>query len=622
MPRILMRIVFISALFIVQFSFAQKEANSWYFGWQIAVDFNAGAPVALNNSAMNQYEGCSSLSDKNTGAILFYTDGQSVYTASHTVMPNGTGLTGEQSSAQSALIVPMPGTSTQYYIFTAGEYFSAGVAGYRYSIVDLSLNGGLGDVTATKNVLLYAPACEKLCGVKNAAGTGYWMATHEFTGNNFVMFEVTAVGVSAPHVVPCGTSYSGTEPIGCMKFSPDGTRLATVLSGQNMAEVYDFNASTGDVTNPLTIGPVAGNLYVYGISFSPNGNLLYVSEENSNFLSQFDVTLGSAAAITASNVNVGSTSQPAFQTLQLAPDGKLYCTNNGSFFLGVVNAPDSAGVACNYVDAGFNLNGLTVGYGLPGFVESLFMQEVPPVALFSAPNHICPGTCTDFTNLSINATSFLWTFAGANPSTSADANPTNICYNTPGSYTVQLIATNAVTSDTLTLNNYLTVYPYPAAQGILQSGDTLFANLGSVSYQWYHAGVIIPGATEYYYVAVQGGDYNVVCTDVNRCEVEAAIFDVIAGIQSIAQSHSAFIYPIPAAGILTVRTSMFPAGRTVLKIYSVAGAEAVVIPEFELKDETAVDISSLAPGVYIVELLAEDLIVHSKFIKASDSGTQ
>ena len=144
--------------------------------------------------------------------------------------------------------------------------------------------------------------------------------------------------------------------------------------------------------------------------------------------------------------------------------------------------------------------------------------SIPPCAgstisaLFTAPNHICPGTCTDFTNLSTNGTSYLWTFAGANPGSSTDVNPATICYNTPGNYPVILIVTNAFSSDTLMLNNYITVYPYPAPQGISQNGDTLIANAGAVSYQWYHDGLLIPGATEYYYVLTEGGNYNVVAT--------------------------------------------------------------------------------------------------------------
>jgi len=90
----------------------------------------------------------------------------------------------------------------------------------------------------------------------------------------------------------------------------------------------------------------------------------------------------------------------------------------------------------------------------------------PPVANFSAVNQLCPGSCTDFTNLSTNATSFLWLFPGANPSSSTDENPIDICYNTPGNYDVTLIATGPGGTDTIQLNNYVTVYPFPPAQEI------------------------------------------------------------------------------------------------------------------------------------------------------------
>jgi PKD repeat protein len=618
MTRFFLRSVILVVVCSAEFSFGQKEANSWYFAWQVAVDFNTGSPVAVNNSGMSQYEGCSAISDKNTGAILIYSDGQEVFGSDHLIMPNGSGLTGDESGAQSALIVPMPGSSTQYYIFVASEYFSGGISGYTYSIVDLTLNGGIGDVTAIKNVLLYSPGCEKMACVKNSTGTGYWLATHEFTGNNFVMFEITAAGISAPHVVPCGTIYSSTEPIGCMKFSPDGSKLATVLSGQNLAEIYDFDASTGDVSNPLTIGPVASNLYVYGISFSPNGDLLYVSEENSNFLSQFDVTLGSAAAITASKVSVGTTSQSAFQTLQLAPDGKLYCTNNGSFYLGVVNDPDIYGAGCNYVDQGFYLDGLNVGYGLPGFVENLFMDNVPPVPLFSAPNHICPGTCTDFVNLSQNATSYIWNFAGANPSVSTDVNPTGICYNTPGSYSVELIATNAVTSDTLTLNNYITVYPYPAPQGILQSGDTLIANQGASAYQWYFEGVLIPGATDYFYVAPEGGNYNVVCTDENGCEVEAVINDVVAGLSpALSEGEAVTAFPNPVGEKLEIRFGNIESGEMNIVLFNASGQKVLTETHrgVNKNNHLVIDLRNFSAAIYWIEITTGNNVFRSKFLK-------
>ena len=242
-----------------------------------------------------------------------------------------------------------------------------------------------------------------------------------------------------------------------------------------------------------------------------------------------------------------------------------------------------------------------------------------PSAIFSAPNHICPGTCTDFNNLSLNATSFLWTFAGANPSTSTDVSPTNICYNTPGTYTVSLIATNANGSDTLTLNNFITVYPYPAPQGIAQSGDTLFANQGAVSYQWYHNGISILGATDYFYVATEGGDYNVVATDVNNCEVEAAIFDVVAEVQTMANSQRSLVYPNPVEKKLTINTSIsdsYQETSSEIKIFNMIGEQITDINHHaDLITNAEIDVSLLIAGVYYLELTAGEKIYRCKFVK-------
>jgi hypothetical protein len=238
-----------------------------------------------------------------------------------------------------------------------------------------------------------------------------------------------------------------------------------------------------------------------------------------------------------------------------------------------------------------------------------------PVAIFSAPNHICPGTCTDFINLSVNGTSFTWTFTGASPATSTDVNPVGICYNTPGSYPVTLIAVNANGSDTITLNNYITVYPYPSPQGISQSGDTLFANPGAVSYQWYFSGSIIAGATAYFYVATQSGNYNVVATDVNNCEVEAAIFDVVAGVENGVNNGALIsIIPNPVRDQLVVHSSLPGMDPASLTIYNIAGEivnAGIAVHGFPV----TLKVSQLAPSVYYLEVKAVEKITRIKFVR-------
>ncbi len=237
-----------------------------------------------------------------------------------------------------------------------------------------------------------------------------------------------------------------------------------------------------------------------------------------------------------------------------------------------------------------------------------------PIVIFTAPHNVCPGTCTNFTNLSSNATSYLWSFPGASPSTSTDPNPTNICYNTPGNYSVTLIGTNATGSDTLTLNNYITVYAYPPPQGIAQNGDTLFANQGAVSYQWYQTGVLIPGATDYFYVATSGGDFNVVATDANNCEVEAAIFDVVASVQSMSGNvQFTSINPNPVVDKLVIVSSEFgDKNEKDISIFNLLGEKIYSALHSRLM---TVDCEHFPSGTYWLEISNNKKTFRTKFIK-------
>ncbi|MEO8085671.1 MAG: kelch repeat-containing protein [Bacteroidota bacterium] len=283
--------------------------------------------------------------------------------------------------------------------------------------------------------------------------------------------------------------------------------------------------------------------------------------------------------------------------------------------------------------ASFSINGKGYyGFGQLGGTQSVSdLWEYTPdssciglLAAFTADNHICPGTCTNFTNLSVNAISYLWTFIGALPVTSIDANPQNICYNIPGTYPVSLIATNSNGSDTLTLNNFITVYPFPAPQGIAQHGDTLIANQGALSYQWFHDGNQIQGATDYFYVATEGGNYNVVATDANNCEVEAAIFDVVAGIQTAGGSSSGElkIYPNPVRDKLQIVSSLFREGLSTVEIFS-ANGELVYDARIEstpMKNKIEINISEFSSGLYWLKVSGGSRIVTTKFLIAPSSA--
>jgi hypothetical protein len=584
--------------------FSQGENNQWCFGNLAGLDFNSGSPVATS-SQVNTTEGSSSIADA-AGNLLFYSDGITVWDKNHSVMPNGSGLTGGVSSTQSALIVKQPQTPNIYYVFTTAE--AQGAAGFSYSIVDMSLNAGLGDVT-TKNVQLFTPSAEKVCATKHINGIDIWVLGHEMGTNNFVAYVLSSSGLSAPIISACGTVYtmsSGVE-IGYMKFSPDGSQIAAAMRYLYTYELDSFDISTGIVSAPVTF-PSTGATICYGVEFSPNGKLLYTSDVQT---SQYDIQVHDATSILASQQLISTD----IWALQMGPDKKIYLASYFNSTLSVINDPDVAGAGCNYVSGSVNLFGSSA-LGLPNQMNS---ASGPPLAIFSAPNHICPGTCTDFTNLSQNATSFVWSFPGGNPSVSVDPNPTQICYNSSGQYSVTLIATNANGSDTLMLPNFITVFPSPPAQGILQNGDTLFANQGAVLYQWYFNGGLINGATNYSYVAPQSGNYSVVATDENGCEVEAVINNVIASSQSAISNWQMTIFPNPATDKIEIR-NFIPGSEFSIAIYNTLG-EVVSLPTAipiaigSQLPTSSIDVSSLPSGIYYLEIITGEKHYISKFAK-------
>lgn len=86
----------------------------------------------------------------------------------------------------------------------------------------------------------------------------------------------------------------------------------------------------------------------------------------------------------------------------------------------------------------------------------------PPVAAFTqGTTSGCDSLCVTFTDGSTGgATSWSWSFPGGTPSASSLPNPT-VCYNTPGTYDVTQIVTNAFGGDTLVKPGLVTITPTP-----------------------------------------------------------------------------------------------------------------------------------------------------------------
>ena len=375
MERTLTFFVFLFSTIILN---AQEETHHWYFGTFAGLDFSGGVPVAVSGP-MTTSEGTASMSNAD-GDLLFYTNGTDVYDSTHTIMTNGTGLQGDVSTSQ-VLIVPNPANANQYYIFTQAPDGAPG--GLRYSIVDMSLNSGNGDVTATKNVLLVDNTCEKIAAIKQHSGDQYWVVVHKYGSDEFYAYLVTATGISAPVISAVGTVHNTSaiqNAYGQMKFNNCGDQLALAIGYQDVVELYDFDLLTGVVSNPVSL-PM-GN-HTYGVEFSESSDYLYATCYDGT-ISQFDVTSGNQATILASKTTIALASD--LYGMQMGPDGKIYVSRSfSSSYLGIINTPDLAGAGSDYVNDGINLDPLMMGNGgalsLPSFMQT-----------YLAYNIICPET--------------------------------------------------------------------------------------------------------------------------------------------------------------------------------------------------------------------------------------
>jgi len=408
---------------------AQKQANYWYFGQNAGISFANGPPVGLTNGALNTGEGCSSISTA-AGALEFYTDGKYVYNKNHIQMPNGSGLNGHSSSTQSGIIVPKPGSSTEYYIFTVDAADNNLQLGLCYSKVDMTLNNGLGDVVTTeKNISLVPLACEKVTAVGHGDGQTFWVITKKWGNADFYAYRITWDGVVLEPVIsttgPPLTGNMGQASKGYLKVSPDGTKIAAANNTDFSVGIYNFDKFTGIVTHlvsddsyPNPGGGDPGG--PYGVEFSPNSKRLFIGEWKANRrINQYDLSSEDPQTILSSKVVVASLGQSAdpFGALQLGPDNRLYISRNNSNYLSRINQPNNLGAFVGYVENAVSLAGRNCRYGLPPFIQSFFFLT----ADFYWDEPACDGYPTQF-NASISDTpdSLRWTFPGGVTTTEMD----------------------------------------------------------------------------------------------------------------------------------------------------------------------------------------------------------
>ena len=504
-----MRIKFITGLLIMLplLGFSQGEWNQWCFGGHAAMTFNFGNPQGVLGSALIQSAcGTSATVSDSLGNLLFSSNGWKVWNKNNTVMPNGNGILGGNLCQQPVFAVPKPGNRSQYYLFTVGEPDAVGFEiGLHYSVIDMSLQGGLGDVLAgMKNIPVDFGdvAIDQLTGVRHFNNKDVWIVVlkHGTNSDIYLSYLVTAAGISTPPVISSSNLPSRIywrpsqwyhKRGGDMKISWDGKNLVCTDS---LTEICYFNPMTGIVTPRFLIYPSLTGNPVIGAEFSVDSKFLYLCMsggtgpqwENKGW--QFDMTSPDSLSFIQSQVLLGG----GFGSkLQLAPDWKIYVGANPFIdSLHCINNPSLPGLACNYQNNAVSLVGNTNNQCLVQFLQKYKAYIHDSGLCFLDSTHfwgdVWPPADTTWWNFGDPAS------GGSN--VSYLSTPAHL-FSNPGTYTVELYVRH---NDNRTDTTWHTITIYPRPVPIISGYPSAIA--GSV-----YTYTTIPGMTNYQWTYSSGG---------------------------------------------------------------------------------------------------------------------
>ena len=170
------KLVFIAALLSsIQALIAQPAIQNLYFNSAANItrlNFATDPPTVIPTGipdAGGVAEGIAHYEDQD-GNVIFWVNSNGVYNQNGALMSGSAGIL-TNSSAAEICVCPKPEDDNKYYIFYNTETCSA----LRYSVVDMSLNGGLGNVTNLNTVIDNASFGEGIEVIRIPGTCEYWL---------------------------------------------------------------------------------------------------------------------------------------------------------------------------------------------------------------------------------------------------------------------------------------------------------------------------------------------------------------------------------------------------------------------------------------------------------------
>lgn len=629
-----------------------KENSNWKFYQYGGLRFVNNNPVA-DTSAMRwsynvpsgtvQTINAASVSDAH-GDLLFYTDAWNVWDRNHHIMPDGDSLM-PGNAMDATLILPVLNSPDQYYIFYMSgviDFLSATTNAYqlRYSIVDMSLNNGMGDIMpGQKNILVASNLSGSMKAVPGN-DCNLWLITHDAYNTQFKVFQITGAGVNTTPV----SSNSGNGQVGFMgplsfggniAVSHNRNKLAFAQNSGEMVpllETFDFNPTTAAITNATVIDTLSF-IFGYSLCFSPNNSKLYLSMLNPGELSpsnpnnlhvesslfQYNLSVGSATAIQNSRVLITDSVSSYNNVMRMGPDGKIYLPTSyggdtssvpGYFYgsdqapgtysgppfrayIGCIQNPDVAGTGCNLNRKAIALPAYSSGAETMG---GIFVKPLPSDTVFARHDTVFCNTPAGQTIIQSAFDAFYqeWDNGSTAPQRTITASGTYWVRN--GDYCHYRVDTFVVAVEHIT--------PVIVASGLILSTTQPYLH-----YQWLQDGNIIPGANGATYTVTENGAYAVIAGN-NNCQDTSAVYtEGSVAIHDPADwTKQVTIYPNPATTMVYIES---PVAVTA----TISSVEGKVIST--VTNASVVSVAKLSKGIYFLRITDKEgrLLKVEKIIK-------
>jgi gliding motility-associated-like protein len=381
-------------------SHAQNEANNWFMGTYLGMKFLDGTRqvVPVKTTPMYAPYAAASYSDPQTGELLFYTNGVTVFNKNHKQIPNGYNINGETYSSH-AVIVPMD--SHKFYIISSSTTSNRGIF---YAVVDMRKNDGLGDVVeSAKSIIPNADL--QFCVVKQLFENGYWLIAHSYRSDEFRCYRLNKDGIDRRAIVSKAGSVSpqwANYNYGKMVSTSDGSRFVFSFGSSNetaKVEAFDFDKVCGSVTfnQSFFAHPLQAVEQIAFPAYSADNNKLYVNwiyNSGQVLLIQYNLSdnfpNSSYVIIKQGTVYSGD--------MQLGPDGKIYLatSENGAVTgkVSVIQSPEKTGIACSFIEHAFSLAGDPSMYFVEHFPEFV-MDTSGSSSKPTRPEMIIQNTCNN-----------------------------------------------------------------------------------------------------------------------------------------------------------------------------------------------------------------------------------